>query len=333
MTNSLDLGSNSWWPPSETAALDFVKYSVKFDQKESLAQFDHVSSSSQKFFAGPSAGTKLHIYLSERIANKVPTSVIRLGDADGNVLFSLLGTYPFLTEYCLEKISKIYFGNEKLMYDERQFFGSMVVEAISKADVVGGPERETIEQSFKTPFPDLDVRGMQGMRGVYNYLATEYDARKLARCIWTSTWLSRSLLPHYFELLKGLPFASFITCYPELADLVQERTQIEEVETLLVPMQSSIAYQTKRAPHMGKDIGHYPNAYYKILGNIRPPHQGAVYLVAAGILSKAYCTTIKERGGIAIDIGSTADIWMGTRSRPKMASDVIEKWALTRSAS
>ena len=39
------------------------------------------------------------------------------------------------------------------------------------------------------------------------------------------------------------------------------------------------------------------------------PFPGAVFLVGAGALGKIYCQWIKERGGIALDIGSMCDAW------------------------
>lgn len=59
---------------------------------------------------------------------------------------------------------------------------------------------------------------------------------------------------------------------------------------------------------------------------IRKP--GTIYVVAAGILSKGYCTAIKERGGIGIDVGSIADVWMNVKSRPGMSSNFVEQWSL-----
>ena len=45
-------------------------------------------------------------------------------------------------------------------------------------------------------------------------------------------------------------------------------------------------------------------------------YQGEVFLVGAGFLGKIYCQTIKNLGGIALDIGSAADYWMGYQTRP-----------------
>ncbi|MBX9749866.1 MAG: hypothetical protein K5Q68_09655 [Roseococcus sp.] len=322
MKNSFDLGSKMWWPPEEAAAQEFVQYSEALPLETCLAQFDQVAEGSSQFVSGNGTGTALRHVLADLIARQQPASLIRLGDADGNVLLNCLGGRPALNEYCLNKISSIYFGNKKLMLDEHPFFAETVIEAMRHADVIGGPERATIARSFNTPYPDLDVRGMCGMRGVYNHLAANAADVPLEGKIWTSTWFSRSLLPHYFSLLKGQKFVGLITCYEELGPLIQARTEAAEVGSLLVPMQASIA-------NVHRDIRHYPEVFHDILDRIDPPYQGAVYIVAAGILSKPYCTRIKQRGGIAIDVGSVADIWMGTASRPGMRAEMVDKWRLT----
>ena len=51
--------------------------------------------------------------------------------------------------------------------------------------------------------------------------------------------------------------------------------------------------------------------YREILRDLVVPEPGAIFLVAAGLLGKVYCARIHELGGIAIDIGSLADGWMG----------------------
>ncbi|MDY6885713.1 MAG: hypothetical protein SWL02_18320 [Pseudomonadota bacterium] len=43
--------------------------------------------------------------------------------------------------------------------------------------------------------------------------------------------------------------------------------------------------------------------------------KGHVYLVGAGILGKVYCHQIKKSGGIALDVGSVPDVWVGKPSR------------------
>jgi hypothetical protein len=56
---------------------------------------------------------------------------------------------------------------------------------------------------------------------------------------------------------------------------------------------------------------HYPNRFLELLDEINVPFEGAVFLVGAGYLGKPYCQRIKNLGGIALDIGSIYDSWIG----------------------
>lgn len=328
MTNSIGLGTDSWWPPDEQAAVDFQQYSAEYDLTRCRRDYDAVTQAASEVVRRPSDGQKLADDLRRRIERAIPSSFMRLGDADGNVLLTGIEKFGALQQYCCSKISKIYFGNQDLMWQRRDFFRSIVLEAIESADVVGGPDWKVIERSFSTPAASVDVRGMCGMRGVYNFLAEYRQRLRLHEITWASTWYSRSLLPFYFELLNRLPYVGFVTCYENLASRMAKRCSIGRTDTFLVPMQASIAYQTKKSPHMTTDIGHYPDVYERILDSLHPPHQGAVYVVAAGILSKSYCSRIKQRGGIALDVGSVADVWMNIRSRPAMSPEFVDRWAI-----
>jgi hypothetical protein len=328
MMNSIGLGTDNWWPPDEQAAVDFNQYSAEFDLSRCRRDYDAVTQAAKKVVRRPSDGRTLADDLRRRIEGAIPTSYIRLGDADGNVLLTGIERFEALQQYCCSKISKIYFGNADLMWRRRDFFRSIVLQAIEHADVIGAPDWRVIERSFSIPVGSIDVRGMCGMRGVYNFLAGSFQPERLRDVVWASTWYSRSLLPFYFELLERLPYVGFVTCYENLASRMAKRCSIGRTETFVVPMQASIAYQTKKSPDMTEDIGHFPGVYERILDSLLPPHKGAVYVVAAGILSKSYCSRIKERGGIALDVGSVADVWMNIRSRPSMSPDFVDRWAI-----
>lgn len=328
MTNSFDLGTGLWGSPPQEAAEEFYAYSEAIDRAESLAQFDAVAKASRGFLSNAVNGRSYVQEIAKKADCGESGSYIRLGDADGNTLFSSLGIYPALAKYNLKKISSIYFGNERLMGDNLEFFSKMVIDACEHADGIGAPEREAVERSFDGYGPQYDVRGKCGFRGVYNFFGHNYDLNKLAGATLTSTWVSRSMLPHFFDLVANRPNVGFITCYDTLGGLMRERCNIGNIVEHLIPMQASIAHQTKRRKGLNGDIGHYPDVYAEVLDAINPPEPGTIYVVAAGILSKGYCTAIKERGGIGIDVGSIADVWMNVKSRPGMSSNFVEQWSL-----
>lgn len=54
---------------------------------------------------------------------------------------------------------------------------------------------------------------------------------------------------------------------------------------------------------------HYPDRFSEIQKTLKIPYPGALFLVGSGVFGKIYCEWIKQRGGIAIDVGSMFDSW------------------------
>jgi hypothetical protein len=51
----------------------------------------------------------------------------------------------------------------------------------------------------------------------------------------------------------------------------------------------------------------WPDFYRRLEEEIEVREQGEVFLVGAGLFGKSLCVRIRERGGIALDMGSTLD--------------------------
>jgi hypothetical protein len=315
------IGTKLWGPPNAEEAAEFVAYSAEYDRTRSLAQFDQVAGSAKAYIDTTRSIGPVRDAIVTRVRDRRPASFVRMGDGEGNVLFHQWKHYEALSDYCLRKISKICFGSEAVIKHNFGFFADILTEAIGIADFVGGPERGSIEASFERPLDTLDVRGVCGMRGLYNFMASDFDLAGLKETLWGATFYSRSMLPHYSSFLEGLPFIGVVSCYEKLAPALASRFKIAHHASILIPMQASIARKMEQAN------GHFEQ-YDKILDQIRPPHQGAVYIIAAGHLGKSYCSAIKKRGGIAIDVGSVADAWMGIRSRPGISDDFVDRWKL-----
>ena len=320
--NKQGIGTKLWGPPNSDEAAEFLAYSTDVDRAACLAAFDRVTNCVKSYVDTTKAISPVRDALAACIENKKPASFVRMGDGEGNVLFHTWGKYPVLSNYCLRKISKICFGSEDVIVKNFDLFSDILIEAIEQADFVGGPERGSLNASFDRPLQEIDVRGVCGMRGLYSFMTEDARFASLPDTIWGATFYSRSMLPHYHRLLHGLPFIGVISCYDELAPHLAQQFDIDRHATILIPMQASIARRMDAAN------GHLER-YDAILDQIRPPFQGAVYIIAAGHLGKSYCTVIKQRGGIAIDVGSIADAWMGIRSRPGISDDFVDKWRLS----
>lgn len=70
------------------------------------------------------------------------------------------------------------------------------------------------------------------------------------------------------------------------------------------------------------DVPIWPDFYAGLESELEVRDQGEVFLVGAGVFGKSLCLEIRERGGIALDMGSTLDGMAGKvtrgRNRPKL---------------
>lgn len=100
-------------------------------------------------------------------------------------------------------------------------------------------------------------------------------------------------------ILQDADFVGVVSHTDFRAELTT-RFGIKRMDHVMVPAHKSFG--------VGPSV-HFPDEYEAIVSRIRVPHQGALFLVAAGYLGKLYCQVIKARGGIAIDLGSVFDAW------------------------
>jgi hypothetical protein len=76
------------------------------------------------------------------------------------------------------------------------------------------------------------------------------------------------------------------------------------------------------------DTGHYPGRYSVLVRELRRAQPRMLYFVAAGMLGKICCDVIRGAGGVAVDIGSVADLWAGVRSRRMFSNEELERWRI-----
>ncbi len=128
--------------------------------------------------------------------------------------------------------------------------------------------------------------------------------------------------PFYARLLRGLDSLGVISPHPGLAARLGRLHGVGATAEYVVPGETRLPPATRGAP-----AAHFPDVYRAVMTGLIVPRPGAVFLVAAGLLGKVYCARIKSLGGIAIDIGSVADAWMGFDTRPGQFPR-LETWRL-----
>lgn len=297
------LGSKLWGAPSPQVAKEFFSVSDRFGP-EFFAAIE------PKELLGPTALVEMIIAAREA---KKPSSFIRMGDGEGNLLLDHVGLDAGmqLKAYCVDRISYIHFGDKYVTARAGEEFLNFIVDAVESADVIGIVGAQSIQSGFTKPEEEKDVRGIMGQRASAA-LALKYKNL-------TDIWFNRSLLDRYDEIIGGQDIV-LISSYPQLSPILAKAFKAT-VDLIEVPTQAVFHKPSERV-----DTKHYPDAMNRIVNQI-DPLPGQIFLVAAGLLGKMYSSLVKARGGIAIDIGSVPEIWLGIPARG-LSADYIAKWRL-----
>jgi hypothetical protein len=253
-----------------------------------------------------------------------PASCLRLGDGEGNLLGACDSDFRNLQRLSAQKASEMHLGRwlpgRVLASLSRATF-----EAVANADVVGVPCDLRIQRLYQSienrrPGRKFDIRGACGTINALRYAHKALSIAPADRVI-TNCWFHRDLLTYYKEILQGTPRLGLIACYPELPDRLRAAFGVGDVTFIPIPNQISNTGRRPWAPH-------YPVVFDRVMQSLAGIEEGQIVLVAAGILGKIYCNRVKECGGIALDIGSVADVWMGRRVRRHHDAAYLEKWKL-----
>ncbi|MDR3530159.1 MAG: hypothetical protein P4L90_06365 [Rhodopila sp.] len=262
---------------------------------------------SPRWFDGPAIETALRVV----IANRQPFSLVRLGDGEGRFLCA---TDPWLSEIVTaEEAATIggsiwsnWFGHELTTISPPMIgrLRNQLEVSLENADVIGLPLAER-----------LNIDGYHF--GYLAYLERHVSAVLVRRPAIAATdafvnLILHRLSPFYRQVLAGLDFLGVISPHPELATRLGGLFNIGELVSYVVPGEMRLPDHVRRQ----SGDGHFPGRFDALMTNISVPRSGAVFLVAAGLLGKIYCARIKQLGGIAIDVGSVVDAWMGYNTRP-----------------
>lgn len=243
---------------------------------------------------------EVFLHVREKMRSQTPASVIRLGDGEG----ALLG-YPTMTNrQDVDRSLLIWLRTKAVDEPDVLSLVDALKHAVANADIVGLPRGKQIEQE-----------GFHLWRAVQQSV----DALGLLSpaVLETHTALHR-LLQHallYRPILKDSPFLGIISCRPIAAPL-RELFNIGEVRWHGVRGELDATGPVEQP--------HYPDGFHELKHTLTVPFRGALFLVGAGAFGKVYCQWIKERGGIAIDIGSIFDAWanVGRVGEPVRSLDV-----------
>ncbi len=245
-------------------------------------------------------------WLCERLSSAEPTSVIRLGDGEGTFL-----PYP-PDEQSFQRDDQRYiqrrpwWGETLLSEPVCDRLSGELRAAIQRADALGLPPPARLLRNA-----DSKLRSSRGIRAVLNLFdRPRPPVRKgvvLTSCHVHSDLDQWDLHRQIFRCVEAV---STVSCH-DLSTTLAEQFGVGVRRWHQMPAERRFQdmFECDAA-----GVSSPLDAFEAIMAEI-DPLAGELVLVAAGFLGKLICDRVRERGGIAFDIGSAADYWMGYQTR------------------
>lgn len=246
-------------------------------------------------------------WLKQRVVSREPTAAVRFGDGEARLLLTREGDRKAVDDMALELQGQaaILFAPEETLQIRRQ-----VSYAFDRADVLGILPGKV----------DLERRRawMEKLRGLYDErVAAGRRPVELAPCIF-----GMELLEDLLELIPGRRM-SVVSCR-DLKPVLESRWGMEDIVAYQVPSQYARRYVDGAYEAAMHHVPVWPDAHRKVASELTVRERGEVFLVGAGMFGKDLCIEIRDRGGIAIDMGSALDRFAGkvTRGPSRRALDL-----------
>ena len=243
-----------------------------------------------------------------------PYSLIRIGDGEISFLaFGANPATPVLDRYTLERSQMQFPDRFRVSEPSMAAVRDGMRTAIARADTVGvlGLWRprlispEDLAASLVAALPD-ETRGIVGHWRAVGHMLHLAETGTLDGKQICSAHIYFGLLEQLPNLISAASRTVCLTNRPDAVIRLRKRFRSHEIEH--IPLNSK-ALPPDALPAT-------PSFLDTIRGKLPEDMTGQLVLIGAGVWAEFYCTMVKDRGGVAVDIGSGFDILSGLLSRP-----------------
>ena len=279
----------------------------------------------QSLFNTDISAAQCRVFVSlvrDRLALREPFAFVRAGDGEA----ACLPYEPRLASHAkadARERERIWWG-KPLAPALRARIAPAVARAIWDADCIGIPTIARFLRELRLDRPDALEHSLTG-RGLRSLLYCserifELRSSDLADPILTSCHLHQDLAISgcYEELLDGVRELVLISCHEGLADLVRARFGVGVTASLVLPADKISGPLLADAAAENANL---PELLDSVIERIGDLPRGRLVLVGAGYPGKILVSLARERGGIALDLGSIFDYWLGLKTRSYLDLD------------
>ncbi|MFE1601940.1 GT-D fold domain-containing protein [Methylobacterium sp. ID0610] len=282
---------------------EFGRFVAEYPRARALAMANAVSASPRYLPVGDVAAAAAAALEARR-----GFSLIRVGDGEG--AFAHLGAadearFPHLYRHNRRDRAHVWFAGT-IDAQDRGFLDTAfgITDAMREADIVGMPYPNWIRHEYTI----LSVTGISTLVNLLR-VARPPQATSCTQLIHLELHQSGLL----YRLMRQQEAIGLIACHRDLPALLTAAFGFSEIDYHPVPGEKGHSHLVAASSVEGT---HWPDRFHAVMESLSRPLHGRLYLVAAGLLGKLYCRRIRDSGGVALDIGSLADGWMGFGTRP-----------------
>lgn len=251
-----------------------------------------------------------------RLSERRPFSFIRIGDGDA----ACLPYEPRLASHAAADAKdreSIWWG-APLRNEVRAQLAPRIARAMWDADCIGIPTTARFLRELRLHENDTLERGLtgRGLRSIL-YCAERFGELRtpgLPLPVFTSCHLHHELALSncYAELFEGVKDVVLISCHPDLAGWFESHFKVGVAGNLVLPPDNVSAPRLRRRVAETRVL---PEILENVIESLGDLPRGRLVLVGAGYPGKLLVAVAKERGGIALDLGSIFDYWLGLNTR------------------
>jgi hypothetical protein len=293
--------------PARDAMAAFGAYLRAFPLPRALAMLQELKRR-HRYFDTAEIAAALHQAVRER----APFALVRLGDGEAAWIDPGAvdkADYSALYAQHRAQMAAIWFGAD-FAADATGFtaLAKGLPERIAGWDVTGIPYSSWLRHEYT-------IASTRGIPSLVNLIRRLPEVSIPAQTVFCRQLANADLFTegHLPGLLRRAGRVSVITCHTGLPGWLKAEYGLSDVELLPVPGERGRAEMLGAAALQGVQ---FPDRFTQLQEELARNWNGRLVLVAAGILGKFYASTIRRHGGIALDIGSLADVWMGRLTRP-----------------
>jgi tetratricopeptide (TPR) repeat protein len=290
---------------------EFIRYYQQFPPERAEALYDHVKKSYRHL-----STAEIEAEITAALVDGRPYLLLRMGDGEGShtrISREDEQAYADLYRSNRAEFHQIWFSHlNHLSSSAWAPVMDSYDNAVEHADCLGGFDLALIRHEYR-------IGSRRGIPAMVNLLrAAQMNHRRHPKR--AAETAATGLVIHYDllltgaleRLLTGKAWIGLVSCHAALPGALMRHFNIQHVEFYQIPGEIGRSHILGKEATSGE---HFPGRYIDLCAQLGSAPAGRLYLVAAGILGKVYCRQLQQAGGIVVDIGAVADLWMGKKTR------------------